>query len=37
MMSVPSEDQVSYANIGRERWFRRGVLASQTGYVIPDP
>ena len=32
-MSVPSEDQVSYANIGRERWFRRGILASQTGYV----
>ena len=32
-MSVPSEDKVSYANIGRERWWRRGVLASQTGYV----
>ena len=32
-MSVPSEDQVSYANIGRERWWRRGLFASQAGYV----
>jgi ribose transport system permease protein len=32
-MSVPDETQVSYANIGRERWWRRGIFASQTGYV----
>jgi ribose transport system permease protein len=32
-MSVPTEDQVSYANIGREKWWRRGVFASQSAYV----
>jgi len=32
-MSVPQQAPVSYANIGRERWWRRGIFASQAGYV----
>ena len=32
-MSVPQEAPVSYANIGREKWWRRGNFASQVGYV----
>jgi len=32
-MSTPADDQVSYANIREEQWWRRGVFASQTGYV----
>ena len=32
-MTVPMESPVSYANVGRARWWRRGFFASQTGYV----
>jgi ribose transport system permease protein len=32
-MSVPMESPVSFANVGQEKWWRRGIFASQTGYV----
>jgi ribose transport system permease protein len=32
-MSVPMESPVSFTNVGREKWWRRGIFASQTGYV----
>src|SRR5262249_45126118 len=33
VMSVPMESPVSYANVGRAKWWRRGLFATQTGYV----
>ncbi|WP_315806656.1 MULTISPECIES: ABC transporter permease [unclassified Bradyrhizobium] len=32
-MSVPSDAQISFTNIGPVRWWHRGLFASQTAYV----
>ena len=32
-MSVPIESPISFSNVGRTRWWRRSVFASQTAYV----
>ena len=32
-MSVPIQSPMSYTNVGRDKWWRRGIFASQTGYV----
>ncbi|MCG2629707.1 ABC transporter permease [Bradyrhizobium sp. WYCCWR 13023] len=33
-MSVPMENPISFANVGRSKWWHRGIFASQTGYVL---
>ncbi len=33
-MSTLMESPVSYSNVGKTRWWQRGLLASQTGYVL---
>lgn len=33
-MAVPLESPISFANVGRIRWWQRGIFASQTGYVL---
>jgi ribose transport system permease protein len=32
-MSVPMESPITFSNVGRTKWWRRGIFASQTGYV----
>lgn len=32
-MAMPVETPMSFANIGRDRWWQRGIFASQTAYV----
>ena len=32
-MAMPMESPISFSNVGRIRWWRRGVFASQTAYV----
>jgi ribose transport system permease protein len=32
-MSVPIESPISFSNVGRTRWWRRSIFASQTAYV----
>jgi ribose transport system permease protein len=32
-MSVPMESPISFANVGQAKWWRRGIFATQTGYV----
>ncbi|MBV9985446.1 ABC transporter permease [Bradyrhizobium sp.] len=32
-MSVPMESAVTFSNIGQAKWWRRGIFATQTGYV----
>src|SRR5262252_7706639 len=32
-MSVPMEAPISFTNVGRSRWWQRGIFATQTGYV----
>ena len=32
-MSDDAVSSVVFTNVGRERWYRRGALASQTAYV----
>jgi ribose transport system permease protein len=31
---TPLSDQVSFTNVGKVRWWHRGLFASQTGYVL---
>ena len=33
VMAVPVESPISFSNVGRVRWWRRGIFASQTAYV----
>jgi ribose transport system permease protein len=32
-MSVPMESPVTFSNVSRAKWWRRGIFATQTGYV----
>src|SRR5215475_7260317 len=32
-MAMPLESQIAFTNVGRARWWQRGIFASQTGYV----
>jgi ribose transport system permease protein len=32
-MALPMESPISLANIGRDKWWKRGIFASQTAYV----
>ena len=32
-MSLPIESPISFANVGRARWWQRSIFASQTTYV----
>ena len=32
-MALPMESPISFANVGRDKWWKRGIFASQTGYV----
>jgi len=32
-MALPMESPISLASVGRDKWWKRGVLASQTAYV----
>ena len=32
-MSVPMESPMTFTNVGRAKWWRRGIFATQTGYV----
>ncbi|GMO12453.1 ABC transporter permease [Bradyrhizobium sp. TM233] len=33
-MAVPMESPISFTNVGKIRWWQRGIFASQTGYVL---
>lgn len=33
-MAMPMESPISFTNIGKIRWWQRGIFASQTGYVL---
>ena len=33
-MAMPLESPISFTNVGRIRWWQRGIFASQTGYVL---
>jgi ribose transport system permease protein len=33
-MAMPMESPISFTNVGRIRWWQRGIFASQTGYVL---
>ncbi len=33
-MAMPLESPISFTNVGRIKWWRRGLFASQTGYVL---
>lgn len=33
-MAMPLESPVTFSNVGKVKWWRRGIFASQTGYVI---
>jgi ribose transport system permease protein len=32
-MTVPMESPISFGNVGQTKWWRRGIFATQTGYV----
>src|SRR5207245_4867967 len=34
VMAMPLESPISFTNVGRIRWWQRGIFASQTGYVL---
>jgi ribose transport system permease protein len=33
-MVMPLESPITFTNVGRTRWWQRGIFASQTGYVL---
>lgn len=33
-MAMPMESPISFTNVGKIRWWQRGIFASQTGYVL---
>jgi ribose transport system permease protein len=33
-MTMALESPISFANVGKARWWQRGLFASQTGYVL---
>jgi ribose transport system permease protein len=33
-MTVPMEAPISFTNVGKIKWWQRGIFASQTGYVL---
>lgn len=33
-MAMPLESPITFTNIGKSRWWQRGIFASQTGYVL---
>ncbi|OKO80739.1 sugar ABC transporter permease [Bradyrhizobium sp. NAS80.1] len=33
-MAMPMESPISFTNIGKAKWWQRGIFASQTGYVL---
>jgi ribose transport system permease protein len=33
-MAMPMESPVTFSNVGKTRWWQRGIFASQTGYVL---
>lgn len=33
-MAMPMESPITFSNIGKIRWWQRGIFASQTGYVL---
>src|SRR5947199_194099 len=33
-MAMPLESPITFSNIGKIRWWQRGIFASQTGYVL---
>ena len=33
-MAMPMESPISFTNVGRIKWWQRGIFASQTGYVL---
>ncbi|MDA9432767.1 ABC transporter permease [Bradyrhizobium sp. CCBAU 51627] len=33
-MAMPMESPVTFSNVGKSKWWQRGIFASQTGYVL---
>ncbi|MCK1283099.1 ABC transporter permease [Bradyrhizobium sp. 44] len=33
-MAMPMESPITFSNVGKIRWWQRGIFASQTGYVL---
>src|SRR5438309_6507418 len=33
-MTVPMESPITFSNVGKIKWWQRGIFASQTGYVL---
>ncbi|MGR4929479.1 ABC transporter permease [Bradyrhizobium sp. CAR08] len=33
-MAMPMESSITFSNVGKIRWWQRGIFASQTGYVL---
>ncbi|MBK3661252.1 ABC transporter permease [Bradyrhizobium diazoefficiens] len=33
-MAMPMESLVTFSNVGKTKWWQRGIFASQTGYVL---
>ena len=33
-MAMPMESPISFTNVGKIKWWQRGIFASQTGYVL---
>src|SRR5882757_10064631 len=33
-MAMPLESPVTFSNVGKTKWWQRGIFASQTGYVL---
>ena len=33
-MTMPMESPITFSNVGKIRWWQRGIFASQTGYVL---
>ena len=33
-MAMPMESPITFTNVGKTRWWHRGLFASQTGYVL---
>lgn len=33
-MAMPMESPITFTNIGKSKWWQRGIFASQTGYVL---
>ena len=37
-MAMPLESPITFSNVSKVKWWRRGIFASQTGYVrVLDP